>query len=182
MFDQALMYALNSVEGPLRRHLWPELQSQAAGTADMRFAPVPDETAMSNALYDNIAYAQLSELSQLTLSLAAFLKAQRSRNQRLAIRAAQLTCTGFVGAALRHKPLFAAHQDLAQVLIDKVWKPAGEDDWMEPVPNIFMRLLSLPHVQEEWGMPPELLQLAGLIPQVKNPRKSRRQPKQRRRG
>lgn len=172
-FDQVLMYALNSVSGPIRRHLWPGLSGEQAGTADARFAPIPDLTALSNALGDTDEWGRLGDLDKLTLSLATRQLAERARNLRIALKAAKLTLPSFLAAMLRHQPLLVSHQDLIQVMIDRVWGPMGDDDIASGIPKVLVILQD--SLQSELKLSDEMMHLSGLRPRVGPvPRKSRR--------
>lgn len=172
-FDQVIMYALNSLSGPIRRHLWPGLSGEQAGTADTKFAPIPDLTALSNALGDTDAWARLGDLDKLTLSLATRQLAERSRNLRIALKAAKLTLPSFLAAMLRHQPLLVSHRDLTQIMTDRVWRPAGDDDLFASLPAVMVMLGD--SLQSEFKLSDEVMHLSGLRPRVGPvPRKSRR--------
>lgn len=163
-FELALMFALNSIPGPLRRHFWPRSDNELPGSAHMYIAPLPDMTALIKALEDRTSHSSATALGKLTLDLAANLQAQRSRNTDMAWRTAHETCVSLTLAALFHPPLLAAYHDLTDLMMERVWKPAG----MEKFAESFRSLLKvMTHFLQDKGdatYAPELLEIAGIVP------------------
>lgn len=167
-FEQVLMYALNSVPGQVRQHLWPGSKSDLAGSADMQIAPLPDMTALRSAFTDRTDRGTTSLIAGLTLSLATNLQAQRSREGRVAWDAAKDTAVAFAAAAPYHPPLLAGSQELAEVLMKRVWEPAGIEDFAEGNIKLAKLITKDYHEKGEVDYAPELLELAGIIPVVEN--------------
>lgn len=180
VFDQVLMYALNSVPGPLRKHLWPRSKSELPGSVDMHIAPLPDVTALSNAFTDRYGSNKTPPLASLTLSLAANLEAQRARNGKLASQTAFDTCVSFTAAALLHPPLLAAYHDLSEVMMERVWKPADLEDFAETNKKLLPLMTDQLQEKGELHYAPELLEIAGIKSKPK--KVSKRSPRKRTSG
>lgn len=167
LFDKTILFALNSISGATRHHLWPAMQTTGApGSADMATALVPDASSLRKALKDRDAADGLPELDWLVLSLATYKQAQRARDADLAWEAAFITNAAFSRAVVLHPSLLVAWQTIAHVMADRVWGPAGLEGVhlsdVKVIPDTVRFLVA----RGVLSLPKEFLELAGLSVQA----------------
>lgn len=159
-FDLTIVYAVNSISGPLRLYIWPETQATEAGSVDTRTAQIPDLSSLRAAFNDRAGVDGLTEIDWLTLSLAAYVVAKRSRNEELAHDAAFVTCSVFDYAVMLQPPLLAAWRDLEKVMANRVWDPSKLDGIFRPGGKGIPRNLKFFMEKGVISLPQELLVLA----------------------
>lgn len=159
--DLVLLYALNSVSGPIRHHMWPFGHAEVLeGPANIGLARLPDPEQLKRALLDTGAAAQLSNVEWLTLALATFFAAERSNDRSLAAHAASVTNWTFLDAVLLNPPLLAGWSGVFEAMAKRVWERAGISSSLQSTYATLSTRLRILRRSNTLHYPPELIRIS----------------------
>lgn len=164
LLHSSTVYALDSLEGPIRRHFWRgAYMSWERGSAEPKAEIILARASFQAVLNDSQNGEHLSELDWLVLNVAIYFQAKRLRAFDLAERAALNADSGFQLAVLQHPQLLVSWDGLREVMEDKVWSVALKEskfrhNHKNGIPATFNRLSMI----SSYSFPDELLELAGL--------------------
>lgn len=164
LLHASIVYALDSLEGPIRGYFWRATDTDwSRGSADPQADIFPEAAALEAALNDRREQETLSELDWLVLNVAIYFQAKRLRAFDLVERAALNADSGFLLAVLQHPQLLVSWDGLREVMEDKIWGVASKEskfrhNHKDGIPAAFNHLSMI----SSYSFPDELLKLAGL--------------------